>query len=114
MQSNQETHIITLTEKAAEKIRQMIEKEGNRAKGFRVGVLPGGCSGYMYEMTLEENSKPKDRIIEQHGVKVFISPESVSFLQGSTVDYKTGLMNAGFKISNPNVKRTCGCGHSVG
>ena len=106
--------IVSLTEKAASKIKQMLEKEGKKDNGFRIGVAPGGCSGYMYEMSIEEKPNPKDHVIEQNGARVFINPESVSFLTGSTVDFVSSLTNSGFKVNNPNVKRTCGCGHSVG
>ena len=114
MQTKQETQIVTLTEKAAAKIRQMLEKDNKKDYGFRLGVSPGGCSGYMYEMGIEDKPKENDHIVEYKGIKIFVSPESVSFLMGSTIDYFSTLQNAGFKINNPNVKRTCGCGHSVG
>ena len=113
MQTKQEQTII-LTEKAASKIKQMLIKENKQGHGFRIGVSPGGCSGYMYEMSIEEKPNSKDYVIEQDGIKIFVNPESVSFLAGSTVDYLSSLTNSGFKINNPNVKRTCGCGHSVG
>lgn len=106
--------IITLTEKAAAKVKQMLSKENKENYGLRLGITHGGCSGYMYEITLEKESKPDDLIIEEKGIKIFMNPESVPFMKGSTVDYKDALQNSGFKINNPNVKRSCGCGHSVG
>ncbi|MEK6892112.1 MAG: iron-sulfur cluster assembly accessory protein [Nanoarchaeota archaeon] len=106
--------IITLTEKAAAKVKQMLKKENNENYGLRLGVVAGGCSGYMYEIQLEKEAKENDLVIEDKGIKIFINPESIAFMKGSTLDYKDGLQNAGFKIENPNVKRTCGCGHSVG
>ena len=106
--------IVTLTDNAASKVKQMLEKENKKDHGLRVGIIAGGCSGYMYEISLERSHKKDDVVIEDKGVKLFISPESVPFMRGSIVDYKSSLMNAGFKVNNPNVKRTCGCGHSVG
>ena len=106
--------IVTLTEKAASKIKQMINKEDKEGYGLRLGIAMGGCSGYMYEISLEKAPKESDKVMEDKGVKIFMNPESMTFMKGSTVDYKDGLQNAGFKINNPNVKTTCGCGHSVG
>lgn len=106
--------IVTLTEKAAEKVKKLLEKENKLDYGLRVGVVPGGCSSYMYDIGLEKAPKENDIVIEEKGVKIFINPESIAFMKGSTVDYIDSLTNAGFKISNPNVKTSCGCGHSVG
>jgi len=105
---------VSLTEKAANKVKMLIEKEKKEGYGLRIGVTPGGCASYMYEIKLEKSQKEDDIIIEEKGVKVFIDPLSADFLKGSTVDYVEALQNSGFKVSNPNVKRTCGCGHSVG
>jgi len=106
--------IVTLTEKAANKVKLLLEKESKKDYGLRVGVVPGGCSSYMYEIGFEKYSKENDVIIDEKGVKIFINPESIAFIKGSTVDYLDSLTNAGFKINNPNVKASCGCGHSVG
>jgi len=106
--------IVTLTEKAANKVKSLLEKENKQGYGLRVGVTPGGCSSYMYDIGLEKEQKNDDMVIEEKGVKIFINPMSVSFMKGSTVDYLDSLTNAGFKINNPNVKTSCGCGHSVG
>ena len=106
--------IVTLTEKAANKVKLLLEKENKQGYGLRVGISPGGCSSYTYEISLEKEPKQDDLIIEEKGVKVFINPMSITFMKGSTVDYLDSLTNAGFKIKNPNVKTSCGCGHSVG
>ena len=106
--------IVSLTEKAASKVKQMLEKENKKEYGLRVGIVMGGCSGYMYDISLDKAPKESDIVIEEKGVRIFMNPESITFMKGSTVDYKEGLQNAGFKINNPNVKRSCGCGHSVG
>ena len=68
----------------------------------------------MYDIGLEKEPKTDDIVIEEKGVKIFINPMSIEFMKGSTVDYVDALTNAGFKINNPNVKTSCGCGHSVG
>jgi len=106
--------IVTLTDKAANKVKALLEKENKHGYGLRVGVVPGGCSSYMYDIGLEKEPKQDDVVIEEKGVRIFINPMSVSFMKGSIVDYKDALTNAGFKINNPNVKTSCGCGHSVG
>ena len=106
--------IVALTEKAANKVKQMLEKENKKDYGLRVGIVMGGCSGYMYDISFEKEPKSSDTVMEDKGVRIFMNPESITFMKGSTVDYKDGLQNAGFKIDNPNVKRSCGCGHSVG
>lgn len=106
--------IISLTEKAANKVKSLLEKENKKDYGLRVGVAPGGCSSYVYDIGLEKSPKENDRVIEEKGVRIFINPESIAFMKGSTVDYLDSLTNAGFKINNPNVKTSCGCGHSVG
>ena len=114
MQQQTKEMIISLTEKAASKVKLLLEKENKQDYGLRVGVTPGGCSSYMYDIGLEKAPKENDMVIEEKGVKIFINPESIAFMKGSTVDYIDSLTNAGFKINNPNAKTSCGCGHSVG
>ena len=113
-QQTNEIKIVTLTENAAKKVKIMLEKEKKEGYGLRVGILAGGCSGYMYNIELENSSKENDSVFEDKGVKIFINQESAVFMKGSTIDYVDRLQNSGFKIDNPNVKKTCGCGHSVG
>ena len=114
MQQQTKELIVTLTEKAANKVKTMLQKENKPDYGLRVGVVPGGCSSYMYEIALEKAPKDNDVVIEEKGVKIFLNPESIAFMKGSIIDYMDTLQNAGFKVNNPNVKTTCGCGHSVG
>ena len=106
--------IVALTEKAANKVKLLLEKENKKDYGLRLGVTSGGCSSYMYDVGLEKAPKENDVVIEEKGIKIFMNPESIAFMKGSTVDYIESLQNAGFKINNPNVKTSCGCGHSVG
>ena len=114
MQQETKEIIISLTDKAASKVKFLLKKEGKDGFGLRLGIMPGGCSSYMYEISFEKQAKKDDLIIEEKGVKIFINPQSISFMKGSTVDYLDTLSNSGFKINNPNVKTSCGCGHSVG
>ncbi len=114
MQQQTKEVIITLTEKAANKVKSLLEKENKQDYGLRIGIMSGGCSGYMYDIGLEKSPKENDTVFEDKGVKIFMNQESIAFMKGSTIDYVESLQNSGFKINNPNVKTSCGCGHSVG
>jgi len=103
---------LTVTDKAAEKIKSLIEQEKKQA--LRISVKPGGCSGFEYGMELDDKTTDNDIVIEQKGVKIFVDKESMQKLNGVNVDYVDGLQGAGFKISNPNAQSTCGCGSSFG
>lgn len=103
---------ITISSKAAEKIKELIAREGGTAIGLRVGIKGAGCSGLAYTMNLAEKEAPRDKIFEAEGVKLFIDPKSYIFLNGTTLDYHEGLMSHGFKFQNPNAKGSCGCGES--
>lgn len=105
--------MITLTKPATDKVRQLIEAEGQPELVLRVGVRPGGCSGFSYEMYFDsEVDELGDIISDFDGVRVAVDRESALMLDGAEVDYADGLQGAGFKISNPNQTRSCGCGQS--
>jgi iron-sulfur cluster assembly protein/iron-sulfur cluster insertion protein len=104
--------MITLTETAADKVRQLITAEDEEGLALRVAVRPGGCSGYSYEMFFDSDLAADDIAAEVGGVKVVVDPASAQLLNGATLDYTDGLQGAGFKIDNPNATRTCGCGES--
>lgn len=104
--------MITVTDPAAAKVKQLIEAEGNPELALRVAVRPGGCSGFSYEMYFDSDVAPDDELADFGGVKVVVDPQSAEMLQGATLDFKDGLMGGGFAIENPNVNRTCGCGQS--
>jgi iron-sulfur cluster assembly accessory protein len=104
--------VITITESAAAKVKQLVEAEGNTELALRVAVRPGGCSGLSYEMFFDSEFAPDDQKAEFGDVKVVVDPDSAQFLAGASLDYKEGLMGAGFTINNPNTTRTCGCGQS--
>ena len=103
---------VNVTESAVEKIRELIEAEGDPGLALRMAVRPGGCSGFSYEMYFDAETDESD-LVEEHGdVRVIVDPKSAEMVWGSTLDYKDGLMGAGFAIDNPNVTRSCGCGNS--
>jgi len=107
--------VITLTDNAAVKVRQLLEAEGASDLALRVAVRPGGCSGFSYEMFFDGDIAADDQQAsfgEESSVKVVVDPASAQLLEGATLDYKDGLDQSGFAITNPNASRTCGCGQS--
>ncbi len=104
--------MITLTEQASSKVRELLEQEGDEALALRVAVRPGGCSGFSYEMFFDADRAADDSVEDFNGVPVVIDPTSSQLLVGATLDYKDGLNQTGFSIDNPNAQRTCGCGQS--
>ena len=105
--------MVTLTEIAAKKIADLRLEEGKHEWGLRVRVVGGGCSGMSYELGWEDQEAADDNVIEAHGIKVYVDPHSVQYLQGSEIDFvENNMMGAGFAIKNPNVKSSCGCGQS--
>lgn len=103
---------ILLTPKAVEMVKKALAEEGMNDHGLRVAVRGGGCSGYEYALDFAESARMGDTVLEFDGLKVFIDLASAQLLDGTTIDYVTGLQGAGFKFNNPNAKRTCGCGSS--
>ncbi len=104
--------MITLTDNAATKVKELIEAEGDPALALRVAVRPGGCSGFSYEMFFDGEIETDDQQATFGDVKVVVDSASAQMLLGATLDYKDGLQQAGFSIDNPNATRTCGCGSS--
>ena len=104
--------MITLTDTAANKVKELLEAEGATDLALRVAVRPGGCSGFSYEMFFDGDIGADDIKVDQGGVAVVVDPSSAQLLEGATLDYKDGLQGAGFAINNPNAQRTCGCGQS--
>lgn len=101
-----------LTESAIEKIKDILSEEANTNIKLRVFVQGGGCSGFQYGFTLDEDQTDDDFEHEYGGVKVLVDSMSWQYLQGSTINYKEDLMGASFAIDNPNASSTCGCGSS--
>ena len=104
--------MITLTDNAATKVKQLIDAEGEAGLALRVAVRPGGCSGFAYEMFFDTDVANDDITSTYGDVSVVVDPSSAQLLQGATLDYKDGLEQSGFAITNPNAERTCGCGQS--
>lgn len=101
--------MITISENAAKKIHGLLD--GQPGKAFRLKVVGGGCSGLQYKLDVDE-PRPGDKVFERDGVQVVTDKKSYLYLHGTELDYQEGLMESGFKLQNPNVKRTCGCGTS--
>ncbi|MBI2846871.1 MAG: iron-sulfur cluster insertion protein ErpA [Chloroflexi bacterium] len=104
--------MINITERAASKIKEFAAQEKVEEYGLRVGVMGGGCSGLLYKLALDKGPRQDDRVVEQHGVKIFIDLKSAIYLTGTTLDYTEGLNGKGFTFQNPNASTTCGCGTS--
>jgi iron-sulfur cluster assembly accessory protein len=104
--------VFTLTDAAADKVKSLIEAEGNPDLALRVAVRPGGCSGLSYEMFFDSDIAADDVRSEHGGVVVVIDPASAQHLGGASLEYTDGLQGAGFSIQNPNATRSCGCGQS--
>jgi len=104
--------VVSLTDAAASKLRDLTKDETSPAIGLRVYVYSGGCSGYKYGMMLEDQPTPEDNVLEANGVRVYVDTNSVGLLSGSQIDYVDTLMGAGFTVNNPNAVTGCGCGSS--
>jgi iron-sulfur cluster assembly protein len=102
---------ITLTEAAAQHIKNSLAKRG-KGEGLRLGARASGCSGFAYLVEYADQIRPEDRVFEDHGVKVVVDPKWLPFLEGMELDYRREGLNEGFRFNNPNVKETCGCGES--
>ncbi len=104
--------IVSLTDTAALKLRELTKDEASPEVGLRVYVYSGGCSGYKYGMMLEDQPTADDNVLSANGVRVYIDTNSVPLIQGSQIDYVDTLMGAGFTVNNPNAVSACGCGSS--
>ena len=102
---------ITLTSAAAERVRKFIDNRG-KGEGLRLGVKTTGCSGKAYVIEFVDVVQPEDVVFESQGVKVFVDPKSLVYLDGTELDFAREGLNEGFKFNNPNVKGQCGCGES--
>jgi len=105
-------HPVSLTETAIVKVKEIMAQQEPVPAGLRIGVVGGGCSGFSYNMSFENQPGMMDKVFSFDGLKVFVDATSVMYLEGCVVDYVETLEAAGFKFENPNVKSTCGCGSS--
>ena len=103
---------LTLTEKAIQQVKALLARDKLEGHGLRVGVTGGGCSGFSYKLDFDKEEKPGDTVLQMDGVNVYVDPTSAPYLQGTTIDFVSGLYGGGFKFSNPNATGTCGCGTS--
>ena len=104
--------VITLTDNAAIRIKEIMSKDESRSIGVRVGVKSGGCAGMSYIMEYAKEINPNDEVIEDKGVKVFIDPGAIMYLLGTEMDYKKEQFSSSFIFKNPNETERCGCGES--
>lgn len=105
--------MITVTERAAEKVREIASSENLDGQGLRLRVVGGGCAGFTYDLYFEDAVTDMDEAFESLGVKLYVDPLSYQYLEETEIDYVEGAHGAGFKFNNPNVKGSCGCGSSV-
>lgn len=112
IKSNQPQKTVNLTDNAVAKVRELIASEEEEGLALRMAVRPGGCSGFSYEMYFDAEVDADDIVEEFDDVRVLVDPQSAEMVRGATLDYKEGLMGAGFAVDNPNVTRSCGCGNS--
>lgn len=105
---------ISMTPRAAKKFAEIAEEEGKAGCALRFGVTTGGCSGFEYILDFSENCQAEDEVFESHGIAIHVNKKMTTRLMGSLIDYVDGLHGSGFKVSNPNVKSSCGCGKSQG
>ena len=112
METSAETPTLHFTDAAASKVGELIRGEDNPRLKLRVFVQGGGCSGFQYGFTFDEDEQDGDTCVENQGVKLLVDPMSFQYLMGAEIDYKEDLEGAQFIIRNPNAKTTCGCGSS--
>lgn len=104
--------MITITDKAAEKVREIATAENLAGQGLRLRVVGGGCAGFTYDLYFEDQVSDVDETFECNGIKLYVDPLSFQYLENTEIDYVEGLHGSGFKFMNPNVTGSCGCGSS--
>src|SRR4051794_760066 len=105
--------VMKLTERAAGRVRELIDNADRPLAGLRVGVKNGGCAGMEYTLEGVETPAPADDLVSEHGVNVYVDPKAMLFLLGSVMDFETTKLRSGFVFQNPNQVSSCGCGESV-
>ena len=106
--------MITVTTKAINEVKKLLQSDSRENFGLRVGVKGGGCSGLSYVLDFQKEPRPDDKVFEVDGIKIFLDPKSAIYLKGTELDFSDGLNGSGFAFNNPNAQRTCGCGSSFG
>lgn len=105
--------VMRLTERAAARIRDLVDASGTPLAGVRVGVKKGGCAGMEYTLDKVETPNPVDDVVSEHGVTLYVDPKAVMYLLGSVMDFEETKLRSGFLFQNPNEVSACGCGESV-
>lgn len=105
--------MLTLTDRAIDKVKEFMSQQEESYAGVRVKVVAGGCSGFEYRLHLERAQSDGDEVLDQDGIKVFVDPQSSIYLDGTKIDFVESNTGSGFSFKNPNVTGSCGCGESV-
>jgi iron-sulfur cluster assembly protein len=105
-------HLLTMTDEARAQLRSVLDRQNKPQGALRVYVAPGGCSGFSYGMSLEEEIDADDAVVEYDGVRVVVDEFSAQYLRDALIDYEDSLMGGGFQVRNPNATRSCACGQS--
>jgi len=105
--------VVSVTERAAERVREIVANADGPAEGIRVGIKKGGCAGMEYMIDLVRQPEPADDVVDIGGAKVFVNPEATLFLLGTEMDFEVTKLRTGFVFRNPNQTSACGCGESV-
>ncbi len=105
--------VVTVTDRAAERVRDIVAGAEGTAEGIRVGIKKGGCAGMEYTVDLVREPEPRDDVVDVGGAKVFVNPEATLFLLGTEMDFEVTKLRTGFVFRNPNQTSACGCGESV-
>lgn len=113
MASAAKFQVMTLTDAAAERVKELVENSDKNAIGLRVGIKKGGCAGMEYTMEMVDTARPGDDAVEDKGAKLFVDPSAVLFLLGTEMDFEVTKFRSGFIFKNPNEVSACGCGESV-
>ena len=104
--------MLTLTDRAADKVKEIRDAEGLADQGLRVRVIGGGCAGFSYDLFFEDETSDLDQTFNSHGIPIYVDMMSAQYVEGTEIDYVEGLQGAGFKFQNPQASQTCGCGSS--
>ncbi|HZA60094.1 MAG TPA: iron-sulfur cluster assembly accessory protein [Actinomycetota bacterium] len=106
------TEILQTTATAAQKARQLAEREGHAETNLRVRVTAGGCSGFEYKLSFEDGWEEQDHVIESHGIRLLVDPRSAPIIEGSTLEFVDAMLGGGFRMNNPHAVHECACGES--
>ena len=104
--------MLSLTTTAVTKVKEILAQQEEPYEGLRVQVVGGGCSGFQYSMAFERQANGGDQVLEMGGLKIFVDTQSLTYLDGTEIDYVEAIQGSGFKFNNPNAKSSCGCGES--